>query len=394
MKIYRELETLTTSYDNFAYFCRFDRETRRIGREQLFMSGSGPVLINYEPGSDAKKAAGDIESIAAHSGVPQIPVFIGFDFVNFIYPDLGVRESGWPAFACLIPDTTLESEVIRNGNPGNYRKDEPERDIAMEKTIMELRERIRSGEILQVVVSREYPVDIPDKFDLLREFIENDTSLYVFYYRFGKYEIIGSSPENMVSVEGNSLIINPIAGTRPRGVNEAQDQMLAEELSADPKEQMEHRMLVDLARNDLGKISVPGTVRVTMDMRIQKFSTVQHLVSTVTSTKRPGVGFMEIIMAAFPAGTVSGAPKKRAIRIIDQYEESPRGAYSGCIGLIGEGSMDLALLIRSVYGISGKYSVRAGAGIVKDSDPERECKEMFSKAMTVIGGIKNESSGN
>jgi anthranilate synthase component 1 len=230
--------------------------------------------------------------------------------------------------------------------------------------------------------------------DLLREFVENDSSLYVYYYSFGEYEILGSSPENMVSLDGEVLTINPIAGTRPRGADREEDEALAAELASDPKEQMEHRMLVDLARNDLGKISVPGSVRVVMDMRVQKFSSVQHLVSTVQSRKRSEVTRLGIIMATFPAGTVSGAPKKRAVKIISQYERTPRGAYSGCIGIVGRERMDLALLIRSVFGISGKYNVRAGAGIVKDSEPARECREIFSKAMAVIGGIRNESPGN
>ena len=394
MTIYGELESITAGYDNYAYFCRFDRETRTVGTEKLFLSRSEPVMIHYGDTGGMETMSATLDQIPAGTGSGEIPVFIGFDFINYVFPDLELKPSGWPAFGYIIPDRHLESIILRKGVSRYHPKPVPERDPIMEDTIDQLKARIRAGEVLQVVISRDFPVSIPDRMDLLREFVENDSSLYVYYYSFGEYEILGSSPENMVSLDGEVLTINPIAGTRPRGADREEDEALAAELASDPKEQMEHRMLVDLARNDLGKISVPGSVRVVMDMRVQKFSSVQHLVSTVQSRKRSEVTRLGIIMATFPAGTVSGAPKKRAVKIISQYERTPRGAYSGCIGIVGRERMDLALLIRSVFGISGKYNVRAGAGIVKDSEPARECREIFSKAMAVIGGIRNESPGN
>lgn len=394
MTIYGELESLTAGYGNYAYFCRFDRETRTVGTEKLFLSRSDPVTVYYGDKEGSETMSAVLDQIPAEPGSQEIPIFIGFDFINYVFPDLELKPSNWPAFAYIIPDRYLESIIIRKGVSRYRPRIVAESDPIMEDTIDQLKERIRAGEVLQVVISKDFPVNISDRMDLLREFVENDSSLYVYYYSFGKYEILGSSPENMVSLDGSVLTINPIAGTRPRGGDREEDEFLAAELSSDPKEQMEHRMLVDLARNDLGKISVPGSVKVTMDMRVQKFSSVQHLVSTVQSRMRPGVTRLDIIAATFPAGTVSGAPKKRAVKIISQYEKTPRGAYSGCIGTVGRSGMDLALLIRSVFGISGKYNVRAGAGIVKDSDPDRECREIFSKAMAVIGGIRNESPGN
>ncbi|MHB1708484.1 MAG: anthranilate synthase component I family protein [Thermoplasmataceae archaeon] len=394
MTIYGELESLTAGYGNYAYFCRFDRETRTVGTEKLFLSRSDLVMIHYGDAEGKEMMSAVLDQIPAETGSAEIPVFIGFDFINYVFPDLELKPSGWPAFAYIIPDRYLESSLLRKGVSRYRPRLVAERDSIMEDTIDQLKARIRAGEVLQVVISRDFPVNMPDRMDLLREFVENDSSLYVYYYNFGEYEIIGSSPENMVSLDGNVLTINPIAGTRGRGADREEDEALAAELASDPKEQMEHRMLVDLARNDLGKISVPGSVKVVMDMRVQKFSSVQHLVSTVQSRKLPGVTGLDVIMATFPAGTVSGAPKKRAVKIISQYEKTPRGAYSGCIGIVGRTGFDLALIIRSVFGISGKYNVRAGAGIVKDSDPVRECMEIFSKAMAVIGGIKNESPGN
>ncbi len=390
--IYDALQQLTAEYGNFAYFCVFDHESRSSGSEKLFLSQSDPIF--YQCNGDTESVFNGIDFALRNSGSEEIPAFFTFDFVNCIYPDLNIRRSGWPAFAYMIPEKVMESTVERKIHPVKRSRRKEERDERMEKIVSYMKDRIRSGDLLQVVISKEFPLRPFDKFELIREFIENDSSLYVYYYRFGKYEIIGSSPENMVSMYGENLFINPIAGTRPRGLTEMEDRKLSEELSTDEKDLLEHRMLVDLARNDLGKISVPGTVKVTVDMSVQKFSSVQHLVSTVVSKKKPEIKVSDIIRAVFPAGTVSGAPKMRALSLIDRYELKPRGAYSGCLGTIKKNGLDMALIIRSVTGINGSYSTRAGAGIVKDSDPEAECAEMISKAMTVIGGIKNESPGN
>lgn len=390
MNIYENLVKLTEGYDNFAYFCTFDRESRTVGNEELYLSGSTPQFLYYEEGSKRSDWTHFISrGLSVSSG--KLPVFISYDFINYIFRDSKPLKSNWPAVAYMIPDEYLHSTIMRKPEKSDRNTVEFERDHEMEDTISDLKTRIRSGEVLQVVISKDFPVDFLDKQELLQRFVTGDSSLYVFYYKFGEFEIIGSSPENMVSMDNAKLTINPIAGTRPRGIDDNEDGELGLDLASDPKEQMEHRMLVDLARNDLGRISVPGTVQVVEDMKVQKFSTVQHLVSTVVSELKPDLTIVDVIESTFPAGTVSGAPKRRSISLINAFERTPRGAYSGCIGTMKDGSLELALLIRSVFGKSGKYNVRAGAGIVKDSDPEKECQEMLSKAMTVIGGLKSES---
>ncbi len=384
--LYNRLEELTSESRCFAYTCKFDRDTRTRGEEKLFLSGHHPMTAY----SGLKAFMARIHAMLGEGGI--MPLFIGYDSVSEIYRLPGIKRSAWPMVAAIIPESVITDDFSRDRYPeARTVKPSSSGDSALRKKIEEARNRIVSGELLQVVLSRRFKVREPDMQSLLQYFMENDRSLFVYHYRFGDYEIVGSSPENIVTRSGQTLEVHPIAGTTPRGSDDLHDRKLADTMLNDPKELREHRMLVDLARNDLGMISVPGSVRVDKSMEIQKFSSVQHIVSTVNSTLRNGMGNYDVIRSVFPAGTVSGAPKIRAMTLIDQYEDSARGPYAGGVGTISRDSIELALLIRSLYRDSGGAFTQAGAGIVMDSDPEKEVNEIFSKAETVMGGVKSES---
>jgi anthranilate synthase component 1 len=202
------------------------------------------------------------------------------------------------------------------------------------------------------------------------------------------FDVVGSSPEALVTLRDGEAMLHPIAGTRPRGETDAQDEQLAIELLADTKERAEHLMLVDLGRNDLGRVCLPGTVDVAEFMAIEKYSHVMHIVSTVTGDISPEVNGVDLLAATFPAGTLSGAPKPMAMKIIEQLEPSRRGFYGGCVGYFDfAGNVDTAIAIRSAVIKSGKAYVQAGAGIVADSDPESENQECINKAAAVLGAV-------
>jgi anthranilate synthase component 1 len=203
----------------------------------------------------------------------------------------------------------------------------------------------------------------------------------MFYYDMGDFHIVGASPEILVRLEDDIVTVRPIAGTRPRGATRSQDEELARDLLSDPKERAEHVMLMDLGRNDIGRVSVPGSVRVTENMQIENYSHVMHIVSNVEGKVKPGVRAMDVLKATFPAGTVSGAAKVRAMEIIDELEPTKRGIYAGAVGYIGfNGDMDLAIAIRTTVIKGGMLSVQVGAGIVADSVPENEWMETQNKA--------------
>lgn len=209
-------------------------------------------------------------------------------------------------------------------------------------------------------------------------------SPYLFFMHLADTALVGSSPETMVRLENQIATLRPIAGTRPRGESEKADRLLADELLADEKERAEHLMLVDLGRNDLGRIANTGTVQVTDLMFVERYSHVMHLVSNITCDLKPEMDAWDLIRATFPAGTLSGAPKVRAMEIIAELENTPRGPYGGAVGYISfSGNMDLAITIRTACVESGKLTIRSGAGIVADSDPEKELQETVNKAMTI-----------
>jgi anthranilate synthase component I len=256
-----------------------------------------------------------------------------------------------------------------------------------------IREHIRAGDAFQVVLSQrfELPTEV-DALDVYRVLRATNPSPYMYLLRFqGRetpFDVVGSSPEALVTVTGTSAVVHPPAGTRPRGATPEEDIRLAEGLRADPKERAEHVMLVDLARNDLGRVCVPGTVEVPDFMRIEHYSHVMHLVSTVAGEVAAERDALDVLDATFPAGTVSGAPKPRAMEIIESLEPTRRALYAGTVGYVdASGDMDMAIAIRTAVLHQGRAYVQAGAGIVADSDPATEEAETRHKARAVLSAI-------
>lgn len=248
--------------------------------------------------------------------------------------------------------------------------------------VKKARQYIFTGDVIQVVLSQRFSAksDV-HPFHVYRALRLLNPSPYTFYLKLGGQTLVGSSPEVMVRLTGNRAELRPIAGTRPRGANENDDRQKADELLSDEKERAEHVMLVDLGRNDLGRISEMGSVQVTEFMVVERYSHVMHLVSHVEGIVRKGLDAYDVIRATFPAGTLSGAPKIRAMEIIHELEPEPRGVYGGAVGYIGyDGNMDLAITIRTLEIADGTVAVQSGAGIVYDSDPATEYMETCHKA--------------
>jgi anthranilate synthase component 1 len=219
-------------------------------------------------------------------------------------------------------------------------------------------------------------------------------SPYMFFYHFDDFHVVGASPEILVRLESGTVTVRPIAGTRPRGKNPQQDAELAADLLADPKEIAEHVMLMDLGRNDIGRVAQTGTVKVTEKMQIENYSHVMHIVSNVEGQLKPELSAIDVLRATFPAGTVSGAPKVRAMEIIDELEISKRGVYAGAVGYLGfNGDMDLAIAIRTAVIKDGKLHVQAGAGIVADSVPQNEWIETQNKAKAILRAAEIAENG-
>ena len=256
-----------------------------------------------------------------------------------------------------------------------------------------VREHIRSGDAFQVVLSQRFEMaaDV-DALDVYRVLRATNPSPYMYLLRFAgdesPYDVVGSSPEALVTVTGTRAVVHPPAGTRPRGATPEEDAALAAELHADPKERAEHVMLVDLARNDLGRVCAAGTVDVVDFMRVERYSHVMHLVSTVFGELMPGKDALDVFDATFPAGTVSGAPKPRAMEIIESLEPTRRNLYAGTVGYLdAAGDMDMAIAIRTAVLHQGRAYVQAGAGLVADSDPATEQRECENKAAAVLRAV-------
>lgn len=261
-----------------------------------------------------------------------------------------------------------------------------DRDVFLD-SIAEAKQAIVDGEIFQVVISRRFHTECTaPPLDVYRTLRRINPSPYMYLYAFedaeGRdYHIVGSSPEALVTVTDREVLTHPIAGSRPRGTTPAEDAVLEKDLLADEKERAEHLMLVDLSRNDLSKVCSPGTVEVTEFMDIERFSHVMHLCSTVVGRMRPEVEAYDVLAATFPAGTLSGAPKPRALQLLDRYEPVRRAVYGGVVGYMDfAGDMDMAIAIRTTLLVDGKAYVQAGAGIVADSVPETEAAESLNKA--------------
>ena len=256
-------------------------------------------------------------------------------------------------------------------------------------------EYIRDGDVIQVVLAQILTIPSSrDPFALYRALRHFNPSPYMFFLDMGSYQLVGSSPEVMVRLTGRLVESRPIAGTRPRTGNPTEDRIAVEELMADEKEAAEHVMLVDLARNDLGRVATTGSVEVTEFRKVEAYSHVFHLVSHVKGELREGLDALDVIRATFPAGTLSGAPKVRAMEIISELEPVKRGFYGGAVGYLDYGgNMDTCIAIRSLFHRGGLYYLGAGAGIVADSVPEREYDETMSKARGMLAALGVEDAG-
>jgi len=372
------------------------------------------------------------------AGVPRfiggLVGYLGYESVRFFEPILKSRmnrSANLPDGMYLLADTVVAFDHARRSlslianvldgdvESANHKLDEIEsrihqplppvakRDVQPSKTrsnmtqgrfedmVRDAKEFIAAGDIFQVVLSQRFTRETNvEPFDVYRAVRRLNPSPYMFFFDFGIVDdeplfIVGSSPEMFVRLEGRTASIRPIAGTRPRGADAAADAALAEELLADPKERAEHVMLVDLSRNDFGRVCEYGTVRVSDFFTIEKYSHVMHIVSHVEGKLRPELTAFDLVRAAFPHGTVSGAPKVRAMEIISDLEPDPRGAYAGMVGYFGfDGNMDTCLAIRTMIGRGNNFSVQAGAGIVADSDPGTEFQETINKAGAMLKAIE------
>ncbi|HEX2904081.1 MAG TPA: anthranilate synthase component I [Jatrophihabitans sp.] len=284
-----------------------------------------------------------------------------------------------PSESTVVPSVAVPPKPARSRTaPGEY-----------ERAVQRCLEAIRAGEVFQILPGQRFIAETPAAaFDVYRVLRTLNPSPYMYYLHFEDFDIVGSSPEALVTVSGGTATIHPIAGTRPRGADPDSDAALVAELLADPKERAEHLMLVDLARNDLGRVCAPGSVRVVEFGVIERYSHVWHIVSTVSGEVAAGKDAFDVFTAAFPHGTVSGAPKVRAMQLLEEIEPVRRGIYAGAVGYFDPaGDMDLAIAIRTAVMTGGRAYVQAAAGVVADSIPANEEAETRNKARAVLQAI-------
>ncbi len=281
------------------------------------------------------------------------------------------------------------SEISGDGIVSNCTRD------GFVEAVNTAKEYIRAGDIIQVVLSQRFQTELDvEPFDIYRALRLVNPSPYMFFIRLGGVELVGSSPEILVRVEGDDIDVRPIAGTRPRGKSEKEDVEYERELLGDAKERAEHIMLVDLGRNDIGRVSETGSVEVNEFMVVERYSHVMHIVSNVHGTLEEGSDALDALRACFPAGTLTGAPKIRAMEIIDEMEPCRRGPYGGAVGYIGfSGNMDMCITIRTILIKDGKIYIQAGAGIVADSDPDAEFQETINKAKGMLKAVEIARAG-
>jgi anthranilate synthase component I len=374
---------------------------------------------------------------ASQAGMPRfiggLVGYLGYEAVRFFEPTLKTKMKGGeiPDGIYLLADTVIAFDHARRSlslianvldgdfDAAKHKLDEMEarirqplppaekRNVRASKThsnmtqgrfedmVRDAREYIAAGDIFQVVLSQRFTRETNvEPFDVYRAVRRFNPSPYMFFFDFAVVDdeplfLVGSSPEMFVRLEERTASLRPIAGTRPRGVDADTDAALAQELLSDPKERAEHVMLVDLGRNDLGRVCEYGTVKVSDFFSIEKYSHVMHIVSHVEGKLRPELTAFDLVRAAFPAGTVSGAPKVRALEIISELELDGRGAYAGTVGYFGfDGNMDTCLAIRTMVGRGNTFSVQAGAGIVADSNPTNEYQETVNKASAMLKAIE------
>jgi anthranilate synthase component 1 len=283
-----------------------------------------------------------------------------------------------------LPDASNNGQILLTDLRPDCEK------AAFEDAVRKAKEHIVAGDIIQVVLSQRFTGEVAgEDFALYRNLRSVNPSPYMFYLNFGEIKLIGASPEILVRLTDGKIELRPIAGTRPRGTTPDEDQALEEDLMQDPKERAEHVMLVDLGRNDVGKVAAAGSVTVPRLMEIERYSHVMHIVSRIEGILKQDRDCFDLFMSAFPAGTVSGAPKIRAMEIISELETSPRGPYAGAVGYFGfNGNMDFCITIRTMAIILNKLSIQVGAGIVADSSPENEYAETLEKAGAMFKAIE------
>ncbi|PMD06416.1 chorismate-binding protein [Brevibacterium paucivorans] len=341
---------------------------------ELSMSIPGDVVIVDHYTNELTVVANVVNINGEESGI-EAAYQRGVERVERLLADINT-----PSDPSLSVYTRPTPEVSYRTEPADYMA-----------AIDEAKKRIVDGDIFQVVLGQRFDMDVDaTPLDVYRMLRNTNPSQFMYIMNMpgvdgDDFTVIGSSPEALVTVKDSEVVTHPIAGSRPRGTTDAQDAALARELLADEKERAEHLMLVDLARNDLAKVCVPGTVDVVEYMEIERYSTIMHIGSTVTGQLRDGVTGVDVVKATFPAGTLSGAPKPSALRIIDELETVSRNVYGGVVGYMSfAGDLDLAIGIRTGVMRAGTLTVYAGAGIVADSDPESELTESKNKAASVL----------
>ncbi|HSD16193.1 MAG TPA: anthranilate synthase component I [Thermomonas sp.] len=295
-----------------------------------------------------------------------------------------LRHGGAPYPETLVPAAIDEADFRSSFTREQYHA-----------VVRKAQEYIRAGDIFQVVPSQRLSVPFTARpVDVYRALRALNPSPYMYFLDTGSTQVVGSSPEILARLQDNTVTVRPIAGTRPRGKTVEEDNALEAELLADPKERAEHLMLIDLGRNDVGRISEAGSVKVGEQFVIERYSHVMHIVSEVTGTLKPGLGYADVLRATFPAGTVSGAPKIRALEIIRELEPVKRNVYSGAVGYIGwHGDADTAIAIRTAVIQDGRLHVQAGGGVVYDSDPDAEWQETMNKGRALFRAVAEAARG-
>ncbi len=290
----------------------------------------------------------------------------------------------YPVDKKLLESLTEETDFISSFPEDEYKT-----------AVSKARDYIKNGDVMQVVLSQRLSVPYEhDSLDLYRALRSLNPSPYMYFLQLDNFQIVGSSPEILVRLEDEEVTVRPIAGTRKRGVDDVQDAQLEADLLADPKEIAEHLMLIDLGRNDAGRVSQIGSVELTENMLVERYSHVMHIVSNVRGKLNPEMSCMDVLRATFPAGTVSGAPKVRAMEIIAELEPTKRGIYSGAVGYLSwNGNMDTAIAIRTAVIKDKQLHIQAGAGIVYDSVPQSEWDETMNKARAIVAAVAEVSNG-
>lgn len=327
------------------------------------LAGRLYLVVNIDPGQDGARAAGEarLEALARQ-----------------------LRDEALRYARPATPRAVAEDDFDSSIGHDDYR-------LMVER----IRRYIVDGDCMQVVPSRRMSADYDGRpLDLYRALRCTNPSPYLFFLDFGDFQVVGSSPEILARLEDGEATVRPIAGTRRRGASPREDQALEAELLADPKERAEHLMLIDLGRNDIGRVCETGSVRVTDQMTIERYSHVMHIVSNVTGQLKPGLGPMDLLRATHPAGTLSGAPKIRAMEIIDEVEPVKRGVYGGAVGYLSwTGNMDTAIAIRTAVIKDGQVHVQAGGGVVHDSDADAEWEETVNKGRALFRAVAMAEAG-